>query len=87
MVKQVRLKIIGETLWTALGEMFGPSVVATFRFAVHPIGITNEMMDISQLKSKGAAVVETKLLFGASGKYKLKSSTVIKKLKAVIERV
>jgi hypothetical protein len=43
-VKQARLKIVGEDMWKALTSMLGGAVVASFKLAFHPLYLCSDYM-------------------------------------------
>jgi len=83
--KQVRLKLVGEVLWKILSHVIGASVIATFRLAVHPISLVPDFLQIEDFP-KGKDVVETRMLFGGSGKYRVRKESLMKKFEAIVQQ-
>eukprot|EP01114_Cavostelium_apophysatum_P000001 TRINITY_DN10001_c0_g1_i1.p1 TRINITY_DN10001_c0_g1~~TRINITY_DN10001_c0_g1_i1.p1 ORF type:complete len:291 (-),score=64.78 TRINITY_DN10001_c0_g1_i1:72-944(-) len=82
-IKQARLKIVGDEFWKVLSKVIGSAVIATFRLALHPLILCPDHLSLKDI-TKGKEQVSANILFGSVGKFRVKRSTVLKKLKAVI---
>jgi len=43
-VKQARLKIVGDDIWKTLANMLGGAVIASFKLAFHPLYLCSDYM-------------------------------------------
>lgn len=81
-LKQARLRIIGEDFWKEIGKIIGKNILATFRLTVHPIVLCPDLLNPKDFR-KGSTEVTTGIILGA----RYQKSSIEKRIKLVIQRV
>eukprot|EP01118_Nematostelium_gracile_P018691 TRINITY_DN8404_c0_g1_i1.p1 TRINITY_DN8404_c0_g1~~TRINITY_DN8404_c0_g1_i1.p1 ORF type:complete len:536 (-),score=171.64 TRINITY_DN8404_c0_g1_i1:7-1614(-) len=81
--KSSRIKIEGDQFWKSLSNVLGSKMVATFKLAVHPVLLSDEMFDHSSLQPNDTnANFDIKL--GTSGKLKAGKHVLLKRMRKMI---